>query len=69
MFDCGVHPAHSGMSCLPYFDHINPAEAPVKALKGCEVRSYYPAVVEEKHIILFTLVLIICCCYLQLQLC
>ena len=26
MFDCGVHPAHSGMSCLPYFDHINPAE-------------------------------------------
>ena len=48
MFDCGVHPAHSGMSCLPYFDHINPAEAPVKALKGCEIRSYYPAVVEEK---------------------
>lgn len=26
MFDCGIHPAHSGMSCLPYFDHINPAE-------------------------------------------
>mmetsp|Transcript_76015 Transcript_76015/g.211193 ORF Transcript_76015/g.211193 Transcript_76015/m.211193 type:complete len:718 (+) Transcript_76015:66-2219(+) len=26
MFDCGVHPAHSGMSALPYFDHINPAE-------------------------------------------
>ncbi|CAK9104855.1 unnamed protein product [Durusdinium trenchii] len=26
MFDCGVHPAHSGMSCLPYFDHINPQE-------------------------------------------
>lgn len=30
MFDCGVHPAHSGMSCLPYFDHINPQEAPRK---------------------------------------
>jgi len=26
MFDCGVHPAYSGMSTLPYFDHINPAE-------------------------------------------
>eukprot|EP00397_Hematodinium_sp_SG-2012_P028528 GEMP01030041.1.p1 GENE.GEMP01030041.1~~GEMP01030041.1.p1 ORF type:complete len:710 (+),score=150.49 GEMP01030041.1:44-2131(+) len=26
MFDCGVHPAHSGMSTLPYFDHIKPAE-------------------------------------------
>lgn len=26
MFDCGVHPAHSGMSALPFFDHINPAE-------------------------------------------
>lgn len=26
MFDCGIHPAHSGMSTLPYFDHINPAE-------------------------------------------
>ena len=46
MFDCGVHPAHSGMSCLPYFDHINPAEAPVESLKACEIRSYPPAVVE-----------------------
>jgi len=26
MFDCGIHPAYSGMSTLPYFDHINPAE-------------------------------------------
>lgn len=26
MFDCGIHPAHTGMSTLPYFDHINPAE-------------------------------------------
>lgn len=26
MFDCGIHPAHSGMSTLPYFDNINPAE-------------------------------------------
>jgi len=26
MFDCGIHPAHSGMSTLPYFDHINPGE-------------------------------------------
>mmetsp|Transcript_60274 Transcript_60274/g.135726 ORF Transcript_60274/g.135726 Transcript_60274/m.135726 type:complete len:692 (-) Transcript_60274:10-2085(-) len=26
MFDCGVHPAHSGMSCLPYLDNINPSE-------------------------------------------
>jgi len=26
MFDCGIHPAHTGMSCLPYFDNINPAE-------------------------------------------
>eukprot|EP00396_MALV-II-16_sp_LP-1_P000047 gene47-24_t len=22
MFDCGVHPAHSGISQLPYFDHL-----------------------------------------------
>mmetsp|Transcript_19315 Transcript_19315/g.56147 ORF Transcript_19315/g.56147 Transcript_19315/m.56147 type:complete len:693 (+) Transcript_19315:149-2227(+) len=29
MFDCGIHPAHSGMSTLPYFDHINPAEIDV----------------------------------------
>jgi len=29
MFDCGIHPAHSGMSTLPYFDHINPAEVDV----------------------------------------
>eukprot|EP00927_Polykrikos_kofoidii_P019929 TRINITY_DN19353_c0_g1_i1.p1 TRINITY_DN19353_c0_g1~~TRINITY_DN19353_c0_g1_i1.p1 ORF type:complete len:722 (-),score=100.33 TRINITY_DN19353_c0_g1_i1:192-2357(-) len=26
MFDCGIHPAHAGMSTLPYFDHINPSE-------------------------------------------
>lgn len=26
MFDCGIHPAHTGMSTLPYFDHINPSE-------------------------------------------
>lgn len=26
MFDCGIHPAHSGMSTLPYFDNINPGE-------------------------------------------
>eukprot|EP00929_Paragymnodinium_shiwhaense_P002556 TRINITY_DN102842_c0_g1_i1.p1 TRINITY_DN102842_c0_g1~~TRINITY_DN102842_c0_g1_i1.p1 ORF type:complete len:702 (-),score=125.63 TRINITY_DN102842_c0_g1_i1:59-2164(-) len=26
MFDCGIHPAHTGMSTLPYFDHVNPAE-------------------------------------------
>lgn len=29
MFDCGIHPAHTGMSTLPYFDHINPAEVDV----------------------------------------
>jgi cleavage and polyadenylation specificity factor subunit 3 len=29
MFDCGIHPAHSGMSTLPYFDHINPAEVDI----------------------------------------
>lgn len=26
MFDCGIHPGHSGMSSLPYFDDINPSE-------------------------------------------
>lgn len=26
MFDCGVHPAHIGISSLPFFDLINPAE-------------------------------------------
>lgn len=26
MFDCGIHPAHSGLSALPYFDHIHPSE-------------------------------------------
>jgi hypothetical protein len=26
MFDCGVHPAKTGVSALPYFDMIDPAE-------------------------------------------
>lgn len=26
MFDCGVHPAYTGMASLPFFDEINPAE-------------------------------------------
>ncbi|KAI5187009.1 cleavage and polyadenylation specificity factor subunit 3 [Nematocida homosporus] len=26
MFDCGVHPAHGGLSSLPFFDLIDPAE-------------------------------------------
>ncbi|KAH9386244.1 cleavage and polyadenylation specificity factor subunit 3 [Nematocida major] len=26
MFDCGVHPAHTGVSSLPFFDLIDPAE-------------------------------------------
>lgn len=26
MFDCGIHPAHTGMSALPFFDNINPGE-------------------------------------------
>ena len=25
MFDCGIHPAKSGLSALPYFDMIDPA--------------------------------------------
>lgn len=25
MFDCGIHPAYSGMSALPYFDEIDPS--------------------------------------------
>lgn len=24
MFDCGVHPAHSGFDSLPYFDDVDP---------------------------------------------
>lgn len=24
-FDCGIHPAYSGMAALPYFDEIDPA--------------------------------------------
>lgn len=67
MFDCGVHPAHSGMSCLPYFDHINPAEAPVESLKACEIRSYPPAVVEGISILLLTLT--ISCCDIPLNVC
>ena len=27
MFDCGIHPAYEGMSALPFFDSIDPAEA------------------------------------------
>ena len=26
MFDCGVHPAYSGLVALPYFDNIDPSE-------------------------------------------
>jgi len=26
MFDCGIHPAHNGIYCLPYFDFINASE-------------------------------------------
>ncbi|KAF9603874.1 hypothetical protein IFM89_038132 [Coptis chinensis] len=25
MFDCGIHPAYSGMAALPYFDEIDPS--------------------------------------------
>nr|GEY64170.1 hypothetical protein [Tanacetum cinerariifolium]GEY66944.1 hypothetical protein [Tanacetum cinerariifolium] len=25
MFDCGIHPAFSGMAALPYFDEIDPS--------------------------------------------
>lgn len=25
MFDCGIHPARSGMSGLPFFDEIDPS--------------------------------------------
>jgi len=26
MFDCGIHPAYSGLVSLPYFDEIDPAK-------------------------------------------
>ena len=26
MFDCGVHPAYSGLVALPYFDSVDPSE-------------------------------------------
>ncbi|KAF4668755.1 Integrator complex subunit 11 [Perkinsus chesapeaki] len=26
MFDCGIHPAHTGMTALPFFDHLSTAE-------------------------------------------
>ncbi|CAI9765313.1 unnamed protein product [Fraxinus pennsylvanica] len=29
MFDCGIHPAFSGMSALPYFDEIDPSRIDV----------------------------------------
>ncbi|KAM3301555.1 hypothetical protein P3S67_016057 [Capsicum chacoense] len=29
MFDCGIHPAFSGMAALPYFDEIDPASIDV----------------------------------------
>ncbi|MCD7459405.1 Cleavage and polyadenylation specificity factor subunit 3-I [Datura stramonium] len=29
MFDCGIHPAYSGMSALPYFDEIDPSSIDV----------------------------------------
>uniref|UniRef100_A0A9I9E0Y7 Cleavage and polyadenylation specificity factor subunit 3-I n=1 Tax=Cucumis melo TaxID=3656 RepID=A0A9I9E0Y7_CUCME len=25
LFDCGIHPAYSGMAALPYFDEIDPS--------------------------------------------
>uniref|UniRef100_A0A2N9HNT7 Metallo-beta-lactamase domain-containing protein n=1 Tax=Fagus sylvatica TaxID=28930 RepID=A0A2N9HNT7_FAGSY len=29
MFDCGIHPAYSGMAALPYFDEIDPSTVDV----------------------------------------
>ncbi|KAK9677083.1 hypothetical protein RND81_11G120600 [Saponaria officinalis] len=29
MFDCGIHPAYSGMAALPYFDEIDPSKIDV----------------------------------------
>jgi len=29
MFDCGIHPAYSGMAALPYFDEIDPSRIDV----------------------------------------
>ncbi|KAK6934786.1 Zn-dependent metallo-hydrolase, RNA specificity domain [Dillenia turbinata] len=29
MFDCGIHPAYSGMAALPYFDEIDPSNIDV----------------------------------------
>ncbi|KAF4733775.1 Integrator complex subunit 11, partial [Perkinsus olseni] len=26
MFDCGIHPAHTGMTALPFFDHLSTAD-------------------------------------------
>lgn len=28
-FDCGIHPAYSGMAALPYFDEIDPSTVDV----------------------------------------
>ncbi|MCE0481182.1 Cleavage and polyadenylation specificity factor subunit 3-I [Datura stramonium] len=29
MFDCGIHPAYSGVSALPYFEEIDPSSIDV----------------------------------------
>lgn len=32
LFDCGIHPAYSGMAALPYFDEIDPSSIDVRLI-------------------------------------
>ncbi|KAK2966069.1 hypothetical protein RJ640_025565 [Escallonia rubra] len=35
LFDCGIHPAYSGMAALPYFDEIDPSTIDVLLVTQC----------------------------------
>ncbi|GBG80885.1 hypothetical protein CBR_g31441 [Chara braunii] len=37
MFDCGIHPAYSGMAALPYFDEIDPSTVDVLLITHCHL--------------------------------
>lgn len=41
-FDCGIHPAYSGMAALPYFDEIDPSTIDVLLVTQYVVFLFFP---------------------------
>ncbi|RVW75998.1 Cleavage and polyadenylation specificity factor subunit 3-I [Vitis vinifera] len=46
LFDCGIHPAYSGMAALPYFDEIDPSTIDVLLVTHIVLRVFSVAVLE-----------------------